>query len=90
MSAGEAADAEGRCVAGAVWPEIAVRVEARRIVPRWFASSLHPDFGVVRGRGISRETAVRSLVRGIRRRSLTAERGASAGSHDAPARALPP
>lgn len=53
--------------AHAIWPEIEVSVRCRRLVPQWTASSRHPDAGVIRGRGISRAGAVRSLVRGLRR-----------------------
>ena len=54
-------------VAGALWPDIAVRVEVGGLAPRWRASSVHPELGWVSGRGLSREAAIRSLVRGMRR-----------------------
>ncbi len=49
------------------WPEIDVVVRCGRLVPRWIASSEHPEVGAVSGRGISRAAAVRSLVRELRR-----------------------
>ena len=64
--------------AGSAWPDIAVRVEARGLVPRWLASSVHPILGPVSGRGMSREAAIRSLVRGMRRSRFTP--GAAAGA----------
>lgn len=51
----------------ALWPDIAVHVEVGGLLPRWCASSVHPEFGSVHGRGLSHKAAVRSLVRDIRR-----------------------
>ena len=66
------ADAGGRAgdaAAGepSAWPEIDVDVRPGGLVPRWTASSEHPEVGPIRGRGISRAGAVRSLVRDLRR-----------------------
>lgn len=58
--------------AGSVWPDIAVRVEVGRIVPRWIATSVHPELGPLTGSGISREGAVRALARHVRRRRFVA------------------
>ena len=51
----------------AAWPEIGVSVRCGRLIPQWTACSDHPEAGVIRGRGISRAGAVRSLVRDLRR-----------------------
>lgn len=53
--------------ADVLWPDIAVHVELGGLLPRWCASSVHPEFGSVHGRGLSHKAAVRSLVRDIRR-----------------------
>lgn len=93
MSEREVEDGDDRAVAGARWPDIAVRVEPRWIVPRWLASSVHPELGAIEGRGLSHEAAVRSLVRGLRRRRFepaAADRGSPDSPADAPVRALPP
>ena len=93
MSEREDADYDDRAVPGALWPDIAVRVEPRWIVPRWLASSVHPELGAIEGRGLSHEAAVRSLVRGLRRRRFEpapADPGTPRVPADAPERALPP
>ncbi len=68
MSEEEPAGKHAATAAGTLWPDIAVRVEAGGILPRWIASSVHPDLGPITGRGVSRDAAIRALVRGIRRR----------------------
>lgn len=48
------------------WPEIDVSVHHGRMLPRWSACSDHPLLGVIHGQGISRDAAVRSLLRNLR------------------------
>jgi hypothetical protein len=51
----------------AAWPEIAVSIRHGRLLSRWIATSEHPEVGPIRGQGISRAAAVRSLLRTLRR-----------------------
>lgn len=90
MSEREDPDHDDRAAAGAPWPDITVRVESRWIVPRWLASSVHPELGAIEGSGMSHEAAVRSLVRGLRRRRFVPAAAEAVASADEHARTLPP
>lgn len=64
----------------AEWPEVDVSVRFGWLAPRWIALSEHPDAGIVRGWGLSRAGALRSVSRRVRRhRAQEARSGAAAG-----------
>lgn len=90
MTSDAEAGREDPAVANALWPDIAVRFEVGGVVPRWRASSVHPELGPISGRGISHEAAVRSLVRGIRRRRFMPADADPSAPVDALARGLLP
>ncbi len=59
---------EGGRRATALWPDVEVSVRYGWLVARWIATSRHPEVGTVRGWGLSRAGALRSLARRMRRR----------------------
>jgi hypothetical protein len=66
-AASPAGDRDG-APSAALWPDVEVSVRYGWLVARWIATSRHPEAGTVRGWGLSRAGALRSLGRRIRRR----------------------
>jgi hypothetical protein len=60
----------------AAWPEIAASSRLVWPLMLWRATSEHPELGVVRGRGLSHASAMRSVARQVQRRTAGIERPA--------------